>query len=429
MPITKRRLPEILIAMIFFIVAVWNFFTANVMEQFLRFHSFASILGGISRWIGMCGFVILPVALIYREERCRILAITAVLPAILIGLCLPHPYFAVHENTHIEIAAYISYNIASFIACLYILCSILYERLAFRPTPLQTHQVSVKSVFVLFVLLAAGCAPLNFFMQFRSLMKIEWLRFRIFGAWHILFVLLCAAATFALASYLKNKSKKQRFFAMLFLSGVLLYQLAVRFSFVRLHDYQTAHGIIGALPLYVCSFGIMLLPFAVLSHSSFFRSALFLINTPGAIIAFVNPTIGHSCVLHYNTTYFVFSHVLLFAVTANLVLRLGARPNASHLKALACLIPCYYTMMFALNVAAVLSNPSYDPNFSFVSTSPLPIRFEKILPVSLGPISFSPFYLLLLCAIQFALAFITYAVYRLIADKFKRRKNFDSKEP
>ena len=82
MPITKRRLPEILIAMIFFIVAVWNFFTANVMEQFLRFHSFASILGGISRWIGMCGFVILPVALIYREERCRILAITAVLPAI-----------------------------------------------------------------------------------------------------------------------------------------------------------------------------------------------------------------------------------------------------------------------------------------------------------------------------------------------------------
>ncbi len=420
MPITKRRLPEIFIAAIFFIVAVWNFFTANVMEQFVRLHSFASVLGGIARWIGMCGFVIIPVALIYREQRCRNLSVCAVLPAILIGLCLPKPYFAVHPNTHTEIAAYISYNVSSFIACLYILCSILYDRLAFRPAPMQTQRVPIKSSIALFILLAAGCAPLNFFMQFPHLMQAGWLRFRLFGAWHILFILLCAAATLGLSFYLKNKNRQQRFFAMLFLSGVLFFQLAVRFSFVRLRDYQTAHGIIGALPLYVCSFGIMLLPFAVLSRSSFFRSALFLINTPGAIIAFVNPTIGHFSVLHYNTTYFVFSHVLLFAITANLVIRLGARPNTSHLKALACLIPCYYTMMFALNAAAILSNPSYDPNFSFVSFSPLPVAFEKILPVSLGPISFSPLYLALLCAIQFALAFVTYAVYRLIKDKVSR---------
>ena len=421
---TAKKAPAYILAALIFVFAVWNCFAANVMEQFVHFYSVPSVIGGVARWIGLTGFVILPVALLFREPRCRVLAVFVILPAILAGLFVSAPYFAAHRATPAEFAAYVLFNASSFAACLYLLSEYIRER--FFPERLHGRGVSARSAAALFFLLFLGCAPLNFFMQFPALMRVPWLRFRLFGSWHILFVVMLVLTTLFLVRLFKYKTQEEKFFAMLYLSGALFFQLAARFSFVRLQDYQTSHGIIGALPLYVCSFGIALLPFAILSRSHTFRCILFLINTPGAIIAFVWPTIGNFSVLHYNTTYFVYSHVLLFAITANLVATLGARPSFVHFKKLAYMIPCYYFAMLLLNSAALLGNPSYDPNFSFVSKSPLPVPFEKMFPLRIGHLSFSPLYLLILCAVQFALAFLTLAVFRLLTELFSDRKKSSS---
>ena len=170
---------------------------------------------------------------------------------------------------------------------------------------------------------------------------------------------------------MKNKGKPERVTALYLLSMVLLHQLCMRFSFVRLQDYQTAHGIVGALPLYVCSFGVVLLPIAVLSGSAFFQGALFMINCPGAIIAFVWPNTGPVTIFHYNVTYFVFSHILLFVTTAHLAISADGMPRRAHLAHLSYAILAYYLLMVVLNGIAVRFGNGYDPNFSYVAQCPL----------------------------------------------------------
>ena len=409
-----RRIPNILLAAVTAAAYIWACFAANFAEQFVCLNSAAAVLGSAARWIASAGFIALPAALLYGEQRCRAAAIFAVLPATLFGLAFSGPYFAVCPAETHEIAAYAAVNLSVLASCTY---------LAFGGLPTKKEAAGAAKLLPLLLL---GVFPLNIFMQVRPLMTAKFLLFRNFGPWHIFFILLLVAATVAVYFLLRKKSGEERFVALFLLSLALFFQLAARFSFVRLNDYQTAKGIVGALPLYVCSFGIMLLPFAIISGSSFFRGALFMINCPGAIIAFVWPTIGNFSVLHYNTTYFVYSHVLLFAITANLVATLGARPSFVHFKKLAYMIPCYYFAMLLLNSAALLGNPSYDPNFSFVSKSPLPVPFEKLFPLRIGHLSFSPLYLLILCAVQFALAFLTLAVCRLLTELFSDRKKSSS---
>lgn len=140
-----------------------------------------------------------------------------------------------------------------------------------------------------------------------------------------------------------------------------------------------------------------------------------MINCPGAIIAFVWPDTGPVTVLHYNVTYFVFSHILLFVVTAHLAISLGGAPRRAHLGHLAYLIAAYYLLMVILNAVAVRFGGGYDPNFSFVAKCPLPLPLHELLPVHLGILCFSPPYIAILCAVQFALCLVTYFLYRLIA--------------
>ena len=64
---------------------------------------------------------------------------------------------------------------------------------------------------------------------------------------------------------------------------------------------------------------------------------------------------------------------------------------------------------------AVRFGGGYDPNFSFVAKCPLPLPLHELLPVHLGILCFSPPYIAILCAVQFALCLVTYFLYRLIA--------------
>lgn len=81
-----RRIPNILLAAVTAAAYIWACFAANFAEQFVCLNSAAAVLGSAARWIASAGFIALPAALLYGEQRCRAAAIFAVLPATLFGL-------------------------------------------------------------------------------------------------------------------------------------------------------------------------------------------------------------------------------------------------------------------------------------------------------------------------------------------------------
>lgn len=403
MPFTKDR-AGLALAALLTAAFLWNAFSASAMEQFVHMRGFFA-LGAALRWLSFAGVLLLLPALMWEERRCEALCRFVLLPVLLSGICSTGSYFALLSPDLTEIAAYTLFNGASVLACLHLIARARGRLFAPRVNP--------KSCLRLFLLVVIATAPLNIFMQVPLLMSTPFLLFRRFGGWHIASLVLLVATTLFCNESLRKKSKAERYFSLFMLSMCLFVHLSLRFSFVRLHDYQAAHGVVGALPLYVCSFGIALLPFAILSKNAFFQGALFLVNCPGAIIAFVWPSPGAVTVAHYNVTYFVLSHILLFAVTAQLPLLEGT-PRRAHFLHLTWIIVLYYLAMVALNTLAVRTGNGYDPNFSYVAHCPLPLPLQNILTVQLGPFRFSPVYIAILCAVQYALCIVTWLVYRLV---------------
>lgn len=394
-----------LFAALIAVLFMWNAFTANVMEQFVRLHRFSDFACAFFRWIQLAGFVFIFPALLWNERRCAFLAFAAALPATVGALAFSGNFFAVHKVNGAEIAAYILMNASMLAAC--ILCAFLYFEKKDR-----APAIGKKSTIILFVCVLIGVIPLNVFMQIPALMDCSFLKFVRFGGWHFLFVGIAVAAAVLAGLYLKRLSKEERYAAVFILSLVLFCHLALRFSFVRLRAYHSTQGILSALPLYVCSFGIFLLPFAVATRSSFFQGILFLINAPGAIVAFIWPSCGPVTIFHYNVTYFVVSHILLFVTTAQLASALGGVPTIKHIKHLSYLIAAYYVTMFVLNtVAQAISGK--NPNFSYVSFSPLPVSIHFFLAIKIGKSTLSLPYLLILCAVQYALCFVTFGIWKL----------------
>ena len=152
------------------------------------------------------------------------------LPATLFGLAFSGPYFAVCPAEPHEIAAYAAVNLSVLASCTY---------LAFGGLPAKKEAAGAAKLLPLLLL---GVFPLNIFMQVRPLMTAKFLLFRNFGPWHIFFILLLVAATVAVYFLLRKKSGEERFVALFLLSLALFFQLAARFSFVRLNDYQTEDG-------------------------------------------------------------------------------------------------------------------------------------------------------------------------------------------
>ncbi len=410
MQITKKTIPVIL-TVLFVGTSVWNGFAASVMEQFFHIRSAWEWASAAIHWLGMTAFVILPPALLFGERRCRALAVYALLPVLTAGACLAWVYFSLLPTPPDELAAYILSRSSAVAACVYLAAEQFSRR--HKGAEFVPNGNILPRAAVLFLLVTLACFPLNFFMQFPALMEPKELKFTLFGKWHWFFIIETLASPAILSHFIKEKSKEEKFIALFMLSEALFFQFVLRFSYVRLHSYQSLKGIVSVLPLYVCTFGIAVLPFAILSRSPFFQSVLFLVNTPGAIVAFVWPPMEGSSVWNYNVTCFVFSHILLFAITANMALHLEAKPQKKHLMHLPYMIAAYYAVMLLLNTAAIrLSSTNSNPNFSFISKSPLPIALEKVWAVNIGPFTFSPLYYLVLVAVQYALALITYLIYR-----------------
>ena len=70
----------------------------------------------------------------------------------------------------------------------------------------------------------------------------------------------------------------------------------------------------------------------------------------------------------------------------------------------------------------VTNTTNIDPNFSFVSKSPLNVGVDKLMVVKVNKASFSVLYLFILYIVQFSLAAATYLFYRIYNNFYKKIK-------
>ncbi len=396
---TKRKFNYILLVTFFFFQIV-NCMSANLLEGFVHLENAGIIFDNFFRVLSFTGFLWIIIGLLYEKKEASLNAFYFVMPATVLELSLSYFYFSIHPIELWEIIIYFISNIIT------IICTIV----LYLQTPNKKYSMTYFKHFIYSVVLFI---PLNFLHPLVRIMgNNKFWNFKLFGIWHILFLLAFIGFAILLEKYLKKFNKEQRYFIILGLALILFFKLLCRFSFVRVQDYQNVKGFMGALPFYVCSFGMLLLPFAIFSRSRVFQGILFLVNMPGAIIVLVNPSTGPTNIFHYNVMYFFVTHIMLFGITMMLPIYLEGKPNRQIAKVTGLVLAVYFIFMVGLNSIAINLSKGINPNFSFVSESPLPIPIDKIMQITIYKVTFSPIYLLLLWLVQYGISLITYFIYK-----------------
>lgn len=401
----KKRYLNYIFLFVFLILEAINCFSANLLEGFRHHENIGVILSNLFRFIAMTGFLWIPLALLYDSKMAKLNGFYFVLPATILELAFSYFYLNIYPMNILEICVFYLRGIVRIVL---IITLFLKEK---------DRRYSLK-YFNYFIVSLLFFIPLNFLEPLAiKLHEKRFLLFRLFSVWHFLFLFLFIGFALGLEKFLEKKNNEIRYLIIFGLSIILLYKLLCRFSFVRLQDYQEVKGFMGALPFYVCSFGMLLLPFAIYSRNKVFQGILFLVNTPGAIIVLVNPSTGITNIFHYNVLYFFVTHIMLFGITMMLPIYLEGKPNLKTVKITGILLACYFITMVFLNGLAIIISNGNNPNFSFVSKSPIPVPIDNMFLIRIHRIRFSPIYLILLWAAQYGLACVTYLIYRTITKR------------
>lgn len=400
----EKKWIKYILVICFIVSHLLNAFTVNMLEIFVHNEKGSFILTGIFNLLSLTGFLWVTVAILYNSRVAKLNSIYLVLPATLISLALTSYYFSVYPIKVWEIIFYVLNKLISLVLCILLIFTIDNYK----------YKLRYLAYFGLALVLFLPANSLDFLAKLTE--TNSFFNFKLFGLWHILFLALFILFALCLTKYLRNKSPQQQYLVILGLALILEFKLFARFSFVRLHNYQTSIGIIGALPLYICSFGAMLLPIAIGTRNKIFQGILFLVNMPGAIIVMVNPTTGPCNIFTYNSVYFFVSHIMLFGTTMMLPKYLEARPNLQVLKITGITLALYFIAMVFINALGIYIFRT-NPNFSFVSNCPMPVPIDRIFRLRNKYFNFSPIYLFVLWLVQYTLAVITYFIYRMLNKK------------
>ena len=289
---------------LFLVVTVFNMCSPTIMYQFTVWNNFENVFFSIVRWLSYLMVVTSVVAIIYKRKPYQFLSVFVATPMLIISLCSSYQYLNLFEISTFYVVTHFLFNVLGIFLGVYIFLDMLINK--------EDKSFWLNTFLKTLPLLILGLIPLNIFMQNNTLMNSAFLQYKIFGGWHLFFVLLAVACVFLLYFVLKRKSEEDAQNVMFVLSVVMVYQLLTRFSVVSTGSYHSLSNIFATLPLYLCSFGILILPFAIASKNKMFQTILFLANMPGAFVVFVylDPGAGVS-ILHYNVTYFVFNHFQL----------------------------------------------------------------------------------------------------------------------
>ncbi len=401
----KRQLNKILV-LVYLLSSIFVSFIPNTMEAFMYYKP-SFLVANILQIISFTNFLWLILALLYDSKMAKCNAFYIALPSTIFKFIFIKDYLSFYEVNYFHLFALLFNLILEIILSIYLYFKLEDKKYNFK---YLLYQLIILILFI----------PQNAFNPLAiKLAKNSFFNFTNFSLWHFMFLFLFILSAIILYLFLKNKNKRQIQIVLLSLSLIILFNLLNRFSYTALYNYQETTGIYGAIPLYICSFGSVLLPIAIYSNNKKFMSILFLINCPGAIIVLVNPTTGIVDIFTYNVLHFFYIHILLFITTLMLPIYLDAKPSKGTVLNAGIALLIYFIIVSLIN-AVVYCYTNYDANFSFVTTSPIKVGIEKYLQFHLFGLTYSILYLLILWLVQYGLATITYYIYKIIYKiKFK----------
>ena len=400
----KAQLNRIL-ALIYLVSIILISFIPNTMEAFMHFDL---LIFNIIQIISFTSFLWIMLGLLYESKMAKLNAFYIALPFTLFRLFFFKKYIELYNfNTFYDVIFFFNL-IIEIILSIYLFITLDNKKYHLK---YLLYQLIISILFI----------PQNIFTPLAlRLSKYNYFNFTNFSIWHILFLFLFIISAISLYLYLRNKEQKQIKIILFSISLIILFNILTRFSYTKLYDYQDTKGIYGALPIYVCSFGSILLPMAIYFNNKIFRSILFLVNCPGAIIVLINPTTGITDIFNYNVLHFFYFHILLFITTLMLPIYLDAKPNKYTLIYAGISLIIYFTIISLIN-AGVYFFTNYDANFSFVTTSPIKVGIENYLKFQIFGLTYSILYLFILWLVQYSLAISTYIIYKLV-NKIKINK-------
>ncbi len=391
-----------LLTLIFLILFLLNSFSASLMRQFNYLNHPNLSLGIIFRFLSIISFILIPLILLFNIDKAKRCLICISLPSTILAFFFIPQYERINSLSTFDLTSYLLLNFFKVFICIYIIIK--------EPNK-KNLLFNCKSIPFLLIVIGLSL-PLNIFhlLPFKN---NKLFIYQFFKPWYFIFLITFILSAIFTFKYLKQKNMDYVEKVLFILSLAMLMHLFERFSFVRTRPYQTAIDIVGALPFYVCSFGTLLLPFAIYSKNDIFRKLIFLINAPGAIIVFVQPSMNNVSIFDYDVTYFIYNHILLFITSLSLSLLFKQKMTIrGMIKPLSVSLLVYFSFIFVLN--AIFANFwIYDPNFSYVAKSPIPADFVCNQHIRLGKAIFYPFYILLLVMVHFTISMITLFIYKI----------------
>lgn len=379
------------------------------MKQFEYIGNRGFNLGVIFRGISIISFILTPCALLFNMGKAKKLLISIVLPITIISMFFAPQYIAFAKANIFNQISFYLLNAYSVLIMGYII---------YRTEDKKSLIINFKTI-PLFLVAIILTIPLNIFMPFAKHNNPVFI-YRQFSLWYFVFLLLFILAAILLNHFLKGKRKEQIRKILFILSLSMLLHLFERFSFVKTRPYQDIENVIGAMPFYVCSFGTLLFPFIIYFDNDIAKKLLFLINTPGAIIVFVKPTMNNVSIFDYDVTYFILNHILLFSAGLQLPYLFDKKMTFKMIKHLTTGLLIYFMAIFIINT--IFANVcTYDPNFSFVAKSPIDAKFIYKIGFHIGKTNLYPIYLIILILVHISMSVLTLLIYQLIL-KHKEEK-------
>ncbi len=421
-------------------------FTVSDYYIFNRFTEYGFFFC-LSQWVKKSGLLLLPLAVFYNKKSCSDVA-KYVLPLfVIVSMCTFGNFFEISmlgsatseaDKVYASINEFIPKwaNMTLFFAASaleLICCALLVLR--------DGYKVKAKS-FICLPFAFFTVMPLNIFENFYNpddFTPEHFLWFKNFTVWHLLAILLLAAATIGAYFFLKNKdgSKQRDYLAAAAI--VLLIQYHSKDSLVMGDGYNVYHTVFACIPLFICNIGVYVASLSVILRKKVLYAISFFVHAAGALTVIFY--FGRDDMSNYGI---IFGHTILyFCLTHYILFMLSVLPSAlGHykFKPKDCIIPLIYYCLVIVT-AAVASGIvtsasmsfSYDgytlsesewlrPNYAFTQINPLPIPVFEI-PITIWKCQFNLLYLIILYAVYVGLFWTFTGAYYLFL--FARQKVLD----
>ncbi len=341
----------------------------------------------IVRWFSTLSFVMLPLAVFFKNRTIRNIAIYFCLSMTIVSL-IHYPtflnYYTSTAGRGLNSISVLSQSFKNFllnpifrsfvIAIQWLLEFIIIIVLAFQEKHIFDFKNKKEYLYFFTVLIASlvGCIPIYVPQHIFGYTSI------IFKAWsipHILWLVLVVGLLFSLYYIFRNKSRENKLLLCFIMSLSLVLQYTQMFSAISIN--------IERLPFQLCNIGAYLILFSLITQNKSLFNFTVIVNVVGVMFALSMPDLDGEGLFYLYNMHFVLEHtnVLIIPILA-LAFKLFPRLDKKSLKD--CLIgfSIYFVSVLFLGtlfntIASITNNSFYYANYLFM--------FDKVKAVKLIP--------------------------------------------